>query len=319
MGFLNKARNFLTRKVFKVKNQEVTERKPRSGSVLNKQTKRSEWNTKGNRRMPEKLSTNNNTPVRNNTRKTYRHVQGFAQAEENRSATTPYTAKAAAQRREGAPYKSLKLVTTPKAKTMQNILRNLAPAPKTRSKALLRRLGKNNSAAAAAVAVQAAEAAEAASATAQQAAVVATQGAPVKGRNNNLASINFSAQEQPRPNIGKLFNEFEANNWVRQGRAANLGRNFNVFGYEPKRGLWNNRRKLIKNPFNNTAEELKAAPPIKADPLASLPSNWNMYTKESMNQRAANAAKELLMKKIRGPSTTRYHGMPNRLNRMREA
>jgi hypothetical protein len=263
-GFLNKARKFLTRKVFKINKDE---KKPRSGSVLNQQTKKSEWNTKGNHRMPEKLSTNNNnTSVRNNTRKTYRHVQGFAQAEKNRSATTPYTAKAAAQRREGAPYKSLKPVTTPKAKTMKNILRNLAPAPKTRSKALLKRLGKNNSAAAVAVAA------------AQQAALVARQGTPVKGSYyNNLASINFSEQEKPRPNrpnVGKLFNEFQAKAWVNEGHAADLGSNFNVFGYEPKRGLFNNRRKLIKNPFNNDEnelEEVQAAQPPR-DPFANL--NW---------------------------------------------
>jgi hypothetical protein len=109
-----------------------------------------------------------------------------------------------------------------KYRTMNNILRNLGPAVTAKSKALQNRLTRKRKnvktfewnpfniyqpvkpepAAAAAVAVQAAEAAEAASATAQQAAVVATQGAP-KGRyNKNLASINFLEPEKPRPNLG---------------------------------------------------------------------------------------------------------------------
>ena len=226
-----------------------------------------------------------------------------------------------------------------KYRTMNNILRNLGPAVTAKSKALQNRLTRKRKnvetyewnpfdiyqpepAAAAAVAVQAAEAAEAASATAQQAAVVATQGAP-KGRyyNNNLASINFSAQEKPRPNIGKLFNEFEANKWVRQGRAANLGREFNVFGYEPVRALPAAERPVEKPASNNNefGEFVSAPPRVKPDPLDDLPSNWNMYTNESKEQRAKNAEKELLMKRIKGPSTTSYYGMPNRLNRMREA
>jgi len=230
---------------------------------------------------------------------------------------------------------------------MNNILRNLGPAVTAKSKALQNRLTRKRKnvktfewnpfniyqpvkpepAAAAAVAVQAAEAAEAASATAQQAAVVATQGAP-KGRyNNNLASINFSAQEKPRPNIGKLFNEFEANNWVRQGRAANLGRNFNVFGYDPVKSPpaadnnnefgefvsappaerpWSWQRNIppLASPAakpasnNNEFGEFVSAPPrVKADPLAALNKNWDPYTIESMPRRSANAKAEIARKR----------------------
>lgn len=301
-GFLNKARNFLTRRVFKMKKENSprsTERTLRRGSVLhivkehNNQTKR---NKAVHKRRANELRA---------------EVEAVKQG------------------------KATSLAPVPKAKknkTMNNILKNLS-APTTKSKALQNRLTRRRgnvkafewspnpfdiyepveyeTAAAAAVAVEAAEAAEAASATAQQAAVVATQGTPVKGRyTSNLATINFSAPEA-RPNVGQHFNEFQANNWVRRGRVADLGHNFNVFGYEPV----NERSKLVKKSSNQSPP----AAAVKPDPLALLPSNWIMYTPESQNQRAANAKGVLLMKKIRGPSTTRYHGMPNRLNRMREA
>ena len=212
-GFLNKARNFLTRRVFKMKKENSprsTERTPRRGSVLhivkehNNQTKR---NKAVHKRRANELRA---------------EVEAVKQG------------------------KATSLAPVPKAKknkTMNNILKNLS-APTTKSKALQNRLTrrrgivkafewspnpfdiyepvKYETAAAAAVAVEAAEAAEAASATAQQAAVVATQGTPVKGRyTSNLATINFSAPApEAKPNVGRLYNEFEARQWVENGRAA---------------------------------------------------------------------------------------------------
>jgi hypothetical protein len=219
-----------------------------------------------------------------------------------------------------------------KYRTMNNILRNLGPAVTAKSKALQNRLTRKRKnvktfelnpfniyqpvkpepAAAAAVAVQAAEAAEAASATAQQAAVVATQGTPEGRYYRNLANINFSEPEKPRPNIGKLFTEFEANKWVKQGRAANLGRNFNVFGYEPVRAPsaaerpWNWQHNIppLASPAakldsnNNEFGEFVSAPPrVKADPLAALNKNWDPYTIESMPRRNANAKAEIARKR----------------------
>ena len=279
-GFLNKARNFLTRRVFKMKKENSprsTERTPRRGSVLhivkehNNQTKR---NKAVHKRRANELRA---------------EVEAVKQG------------------------KATSLAPVPKAKknkTMNNILKNLS-APTTKSKALQNRLTRRRGnvkafewspnpfdiyepveyETAAAVAVEAAEAAEAASATAQQAAVVATQGTPVKGRyTSNLATINFSAQEQPRPNVGQHFNEFQANNWVRRGRVADLGHNFNVFGYEPV-----NEKSKLEHFFSAPPKPAEAV--AKPDPLALLPNNWNMYTNESKNRRAANAKNEIARKK----------------------
>jgi len=189
----------------------------------------------------------------------------------------------------------------PKAKTMENILRNMAPAATNiwnmapaatntrKSKALLKRLTrkvnnvKNKS-------------------WRRPLHLINDENnmAPFQMRRvgegsytQNLENIfNPTVKPEQKLNIGKLFNKVEANTLVRKGRAADLGHNFNVFGYEPKRGLWNNRSKLIKSPFENVENVAPAA-----DPLASLPSNWNMYTKESKNLRAAQAREEIERKR----------------------
>ena len=220
-GFLKKARNFLTRRVFNVKNQEVTERKPRRGSVLhivkehNNQTKR---NKAVHKRRANELRA---------------EVEAVKQG------------------------KATSLAPVPKAKknkTMNNILKNLS-APTTKSRALKNRLTRRRDnvkafewnpnpfdiyepvkyETAAAVAVEAAEAAEAASATAQQAAVVATR--------NNRAAVPTNS-----------FNNW--NTWNATNTKANEENDLAEFFGAPQTKGGPQTKAVAKGKYNNTLGEI---------------------------------------------------------------
>ena len=189
-GFLNKARNFLTRRVFKMKKENSprsTERTPRRGSVLAQQTKKSERHVnnsevkpssktpsvkraKQNKRQPNLNAsfwlTNNNTNYSKQATVNEETLQNALNEYENYLANP----SAESMRRELASIEALKraraitkknneneikalregkgtslhlINNTPKSNTMKTILNRL-PRSKTRSKALLKRLRKNN-------------------------------------------------------------------------------------------------------------------------------------------------------------------------------